>query len=115
MKYLIALVLIIGIACLTWHCYQESKVTEIQQHLVNASKVERLATLATVEDNIKKRYAKRLVKEIFIQSIEAQKIMGKKNKKKECKRIDDEEIESGNIIKKLEYLQKIKKNLEELK
>ena len=115
MRYAIALVLITGIVWLSWHCYQEHKVTELQQHLNNAGKVERLATLATVEDNIKKRYAKRLVKEIFIQSIEAQKIMGKMNTKKECKQIDDEGIESGEIIQKLEYLQKIKKNLEELK
>ena len=114
MKYLIALVLISGIVWLSWHCYQEHKVTELQQHIVNASKVERLATLATVEDNIKKRYAKRLVKETFIQSIKAQRIMGKINTKRECEKID-EGIESGEIIQKLEYLQKIKKNLEELK
>ena len=114
MKYLVALVLIIGIVFLSWHCCQEHKVTELQQHLNNAGKVERLAKLATTNESVKKRYAKRIVKETFEQSIIAQKVMGKINTKRECEKID-QGIESGNIIKKLEYLQKIKKNLEELK
>ena len=97
MKYLVVLVLVTGIAWLSWHCYQESKVTELNRYFETLDKkdsLEKLATLSTTKESIRKRYAKRLVKETHYLGIEAQKIMGKKSQSILTKY----DFESNNII-----------------